>query len=411
MPVVLYLFFFGFYFFGNYRRYGFNASSFVLLLYLVSVGTAAILLFNFDVYDIEKMTYVAAIYHSLCLYLFISPIVSFANGSQLDFKLPTEKGLQIFAYLILVLCFMSIAHSIAKLEIAFSFADLSEARRLHNKRELFENTGNQGIFDYFASFGHHFSFFAVLLFFLYVVYFPHYKKLIALLFVASLAIVLNNLSIMGRDGIVRWLFFFGFWFFFFKNSLSEKFIRRIIRGTAIISIPLISVFGAITIARFSGRSQDILFYLLDYLGEPVIMFAYNFETFFEGSFWGRLNFPVFFEATERVSMNNLNETIYAAHSLNTFPTFVGNFYMDFGFIGTLLLALGFKIFTLIYFNFSADKYQFSKIIFFAICIQIILLGVFYFMFYSPTVFKSLLLVFILSLFIQIKWGSKKYVFS
>ena len=410
MSVIIYILFFGFYFLKNYKKYGLNGSSFLLLIYLASAVTACILLFNYKVYDINQMTYEAAIFHCTCLFLFVSPIVTFFNLGSMKMKLPSERGLKIFSYIILVFCFMSIIYSISKLEVAFSVSDLREARKLHNNRELFEEGGNSGIFSYLASFGHHFSFFAVFLFFLHVTYFPHRKKIIIFLLLASLAIVLNNLSIMGRDGIVRWILFFGFWFFFFKKELSKRLIKRIFTGAFIILIPLLAVFLAITISRFSGRSHDILFYLLDYLGEPVIMFSYNFQQFFDGAFDGRLNFPILFDSSERVPITNLNDTIYSRHNLNTFPTFVGSFYLDFGFLGTFLLALSFKSFSWIYTNLPSRNLTFSRIILFSVFVQIVLLGIFYYMYSSPTTVKAMIFVFLVSVIIQLKYSEIKFKF-
>ena len=407
MPVIIYFLFFGFYFLRNYKKHGFNASSFLLSIYLVSSITACILLFHYDYYDIKYITFTSVIYHCICLFLFLSPVIVFANYKWNSDSLPNHKGIHLFAGFIIIFCLLSLWDSFTKLGTVLSYSDIAEARRLYNKRILFDEESETGLVSYFASFGHHFSFFAVFLFFIYSIYFPKYKKTIITLLIASLAIVAHNLTAVGRDGIVRWGFFFVFWFCYFKPFLSRSLIKKIMIGAAIILVPIMLVFIIITIARFSGRSQEILFYVLDYIGEPVIMFSYNFEIFFEGLFNGRLNFPIFFDTINRVSMNNLNETVYASHNLNTFPTFIGNFYMDFGFLGTFLFGLGFKVFSLFYFELSSKKNKFSKVIVFSIFVQIFLLGVFYYMFYSPTVFKSLILTFLISLIIQIKFKNNQ----
>lgn len=398
MGVFIYLFFFGMYFSSNYRKVGFNSSTFLIGIYFISSIFAFILLFVYDTYDLDQVTFIRTIFHSVVIYLFLSPIVTFGNRVENKLTIPNGIGLDIFTYIVIMFTILSIIYSIPRVSFAFSFDDLRSVRNLHNDRALYEGpAAAENPFMYIGSIGHHFAILSLFLFFFYLAYKPKSRRFQIILFLGSFSIVLNNLSMMGRDGIVRWILLFVFFFLFFKKKLPPVVVRRTLYWATVASVPIIIVFLLISFSRFSERENSVLYYLIDYAGQSFIYFSYNFESFYEGAFGGRMSFPILFSREEQVK-GALNDTIYSSYNLNTFSTFVGSFYKDVGLIVTLLIGIFFRIIMSYYFNYTRNS--FVKLIVYILLFQVILFGVFYYMFYNITVVRTLLLVVFISLILS-----------
>src|SRR5690606_12074863 len=290
-------------------------------------------------------------------------------------------------YTIIILSFCTIVASVPKIGTAFSYSDLAEARKLHNLGEL--NAEEQGgLINYLGGIGTNMSFYSLFLAFWLFSIRKRVDWLIFFLFVSSFAIVLSNVAFMGRDGIVRWILFFLFSFIAFKDSLSEKFKRTLIRISVIPYEILIYVFYLISSSRFSDRGEGLVYSLIDYLGQQNVYFSYGFDQFMDGVAAGKINFSSI--VGERVSLNNLNEYVYADYHLNTFSSFVGSIYFDVGLFYTMIIAAGVFIILSIY-NLQG-KATFYKLIIFLVFFEIYMLGLFYYMFYGPTKINSLLLL-------------------
>lgn len=85
-----------------------------------------------------------------------------------------------------------------------------------------------------------------------------------LLLISSLSYVVYNLAYVGRDGVVLWIMTLVFQYLFFKDFLNPKKAKKLKR-IAVIVIALISVpFAVITVARFGGRDEGVLWYIANY---------------------------------------------------------------------------------------------------------------------------------------------------
>jgi hypothetical protein len=123
-----------------------------------------------------------------------------------------------------------------------------------------------------------------------------------------------------------------------------------------------------------------------------------------GTAGGRMNFPSLFPAGQQVSINNLNDIFFANYNLNTFSTFVGSFYFDMGLLRTFDAALLFFLIFLFYFRKNISN-SFSTLIVYLILYEIVLLGVFYYMFSSTEVVNTFIFIILLSILTDYK--SKK----
>ncbi len=389
--LILYVIFFLVWFCVNYKRYGMNGSSFLLLLFLVSSISSLALLYYYKTYDSDRISVTAILFHITCYTLFFFPAINFANKNIKSIQLPSERNLNIILYLIIVLSLCTYVSSIPKIAHAFSFSNLSEARKLHNTGELSEDNSG-GIIDYLGGIGQGLSFYALFLFFL---IFSKKRKLnliLILLFLSSFAIVLSNMTMMGRDGIVRWILFFLFSYFCFKKSLGAKFSQQLVRYSIIPGVILLYIFYLISDSRFGEKDLGVEYSLIDYLGQSNIYFSYGFNQFMDGVAGGAINFS--FITGDRVSLNNLNEFVYANYHLNTFSSFVGSFYFDMGLVATFVLAICTYLFLSIYR--LIKKNDLTKLVVYLVVFEVYILGVFYYMFYGPTKVNTIALLIILT---------------
>lgn len=395
--VLLYVVVFGVYFLINCYKYGYNGGSFLISLYFLGSLSGFYLLITTGFYDAYRLDLFAVIYHSFCLLMFLSPIVYVSNKLIHRFKIPDPVGLRIFLYVLIFFSFFSFASLIPKIQSVFAIGDFKTARNLYNYGGLHDSEGG-GILDYLGGIGAAFAYFSMFFFFYYLKNYPKKRLLIALLFICSLTDALSGLSVAGRGGIMRWILMLVFFYLSFHPHIDPKLRRRMLRLISLMAVPLITIFAFITISRFSDREYPVYTYVIDYIGQSFIYFSYIFDPFFESTFGGRMNFPIFFpnDRIDRV----LSEEVSANFDLNTFSTFVGSFYKDVGFYRTLILAVVYWIVLSYLFRGAKVCNNFYKLMIFIIFSQIIVNGVFYFQYTGTTKIRSFILLIILAIAIE-----------
>lgn len=397
--ILIYIIVFGGYFFINNYKYGFNGGTFLIALFFSGSVLGFYILLTTNFYDPNRLNFFAVIYHCVCLLMFLSPIVYVSNKLIHKFRVPNQTGLKLFVYLLLFFSLFSFISLIPKIQSVFAVGDLKTARNLYNYGDLHEEGG--GILAYLGGIGASFAYFSMFLFFYYLKNFPKERGIIVLLFLCSLTDALSGLSVAGRGGIMRWILMLLFFYFSFHRYIDQKLKRKMIRIVSLMSVPLIAIFTVITIARFSNREYPIYVYVFDYLGQSFLYFSYIFNPFFDSTFGGRMNFPIFFpnDRIDRV----LSEEVSANFNLNTFSTFVGSFYKDIGFYRTLLIATVFWIFSTLIFKFSRVRNNFYKSIIFITFSQMIVNGVFYFQYTGTTKIRSFIVLVFLAFIIELKF--------
>ena len=402
MAIVLgiYIAVLGIFCFSNYRKYGFNGATFLIGLYLFGAVAAVLLAFITDFYEEWRLDVIAILYHSLCLILFLYPVVYITNRYLLNFNMPNEKGLKLLQNIIIGISLFSFASYLPKIIDVIAVGDFKDARNMYNYGTLHEEEAT-GVVGYLGAIGSALSFFSLYFCFYNLKNNPDKKTLILLLLICSLTDVLNGLSMVGRGGIMRWLLMVVFFYLSFYQHIDLKVKKLVNRLLLLLVTPATIFFLIITVDRFSSREYPVYVYMLDYIGQSFIYFSYIFDQLYEPTFGGRMNFPILFpgETLDR----NLSEVIYTDYSLNTFATFVGSFYKDMGFVTTLTIAFLFFLTFLLLYRFSRKPRSFYKLFLFIIFSQMIINGVFYFQYTGTTKIRSFILLIVLALFFQLKY--------
>lgn len=194
-----------------------------------------------------------------------------------------------------------------------------------------EMEGN--IFIKIANLFFHFRYLGIVLFFVFLAQKNVSRTFIIILGVASfLPVVLVTLKNASRGGIVALIVSVYLAFRLFDNILNPK-IKTSIKKLGLFMLPIIGVyFIAVTISRFDdniGTGYDSSeSALLSYLGHSMLKFNYGVMDTTTDYAWGGYMFDI---------KDGLKQ-IRGAHFGTDFITFVGTLYLDYGPLGTLIIA-------------------------------------------------------------------------
>lgn len=190
------------------------------------------------------------------------------------------------------------------------------------------------IFIKIANLFFHFRFLGIVLFFVFLAQKNSNKVFLFILGVASfLPIVLVTLKNASRGGIVALVVSVYLAFRMFDQILSTK-IKDTIKRIGFCLIPIVALyFIAVTVSRFddnAGTGYDSSeSALVSYLGHSMLKFNYGVMDTTTSYAWGGYMFD----------NKDLLKNIRGGHYGTDFITFVGTLYLDYGPIGTILVAL------------------------------------------------------------------------
>lgn len=380
----------------NYFKRGFSGGTFLIFIFLLSASSSIVLLFTTNFYDASRLNIVAILYHCLCLYLFLYPIVYVSNNIEKYLPKFSGLGLSLLARIFIIFSIVTYVVLLPEVISILTSDNLRHARYLSNQGALESTTNVGGVISYISAIGSAFSYFSLFLMFYFLAYFREKKTLIILLFVCSFTDVVTSMSMVGRGGVVRWGFMFIFLYLTFKSLIDKKIKKIALKLISVFSIPFVVVFFMITLSRFSDRDNPVFTYILDYLGQPFIYFSYIYEPFFKSTFGGRHNFPFVFPNSSKIEGSLSDIVTSVDFYVNTFSTFVGSFYKDIGFVFTLLLAIIIFVLFLYLFRFTKYPKKFYKTSLFIIFSQIMINGVFYFQYTGTTKMRVFVLLVILT---------------
>lgn len=340
------------------------------------------------------------------------PIIRYGNSIKIENINVSYRTLKIFSWFIVICTISCVIISIMDIGRIMLYGDFRQARDAYMMGE-FETEApvkRFGPIGYFYAMGRLVSFIATFLFFYWKFYLKRNQLITILLFIGSFTIAFDNLTIAGRDGIIRCVLFYLANYTLFKRYI----IFKQNKGTIATLLILLAVggyfFSAISSDRFQKSKRGVLFSFVRYGGEQFYLFSYNYQRFFdEGIYSIKTMFPLIYG--DQYSAHDLNKKARADFYLNTFATIAGSFVQRVGVINSIFLVLcGFITLSLLFWR----KYKFSpnislaKIISFLILYEVLLLGFFYYMHYTRNLQLYLIFCIVFAYLIpKIKYSSKK----
>lgn len=192
-----------------------------------------------------------------------------------------------------------------------------------------EKDGN--LFSKFANLFFHIRYLGMILFFSFLAKEKQNKLFLCLLGVAAfLPVILSTISLASRGGMVALFANFVIVYLMVKEILPKYIKRTLVIGSSII-IPLIMIyFIAVTVNRFeeSSLNIDASKSILYYLGHSMLTFNYGVMDTIKNYAYGAYMFDC----------NSLRDVQFETHFGTNFITLIGVLYLDYGFIGTILIS-------------------------------------------------------------------------
>lgn len=299
----------------------------VLLLIYVAVSIAGIFYYydNPHIWDLNPLYF---LYLFVIFFIFFKPVMCDNRIEVTNNPLTSPNLYKKIAVLYIILALYSCIIYIPQVYLILKnpeWADLySEAHE--------EIEGN--IYTKIANLFFHFRYLGLVLFFSFLAQKDVSKFFLFILGIASfLPVLLVTIKSASRGGIVALAGSIYLTYSLFKKILSPE-IRKNLRTIAVCLIPMIFIyFMAVTISRFgdnlSTGYDSSESSLLSYLGQSMLYFNYGVMDSTTEYAWG----GYMFDKSDAVNQ------IRGSHFGYSFITFIGTLYIDYGPLGTFLLAI------------------------------------------------------------------------
>lgn len=381
----IYIAYFALWLWVIYRKAGVNVSYYLIGVYLVSMICCEVLFIAWpdSIRYPERVTFTSVLFHIFLLVLVLLPLTRFGNSLTIDKVDINRRTLAVFSWCVVIPALAAMWVSLSDVGAMLGlYGDLSDARYAFMEGDVSNLYIERfGAWGYVMSMGTATSFLSIVLGFYYLFVLKKRGLLTVLLFLASFSLVVNNLAIAGREGVVRWILFFGFCCVLFRHHMSFRghkiFWFLVVGGAAII----ITAFLIISQDRFGHQGRGVLYSFFYYIGEQYYYFGYGLDRFGGDGMTGDILSPFQLFQSGKDDIFFLNERYYADYYLNTFPTFVGSFLVKMGAWRTTVLCV--IIFVLLYAAFwkirPGKKASFTRFVGYLMCYEIALAGVFYFL--------------------------------
>ena len=200
-------------------------------------------------------------------------------------------------------------------------------------------------------------------------------------------------------------------YLFFRPYISKKNNRRISWTFGILGTAILTLFAAVTIARWqeSDLARDAL---ILYAGEPYLEFNHFFEQFQLQQLHFQRLFPFthYFILGRDIDLFAYREELYDTSGIypNVFNTFIGDMMLDIGKIGMCIYTLVFA--TLSYLALRRKDIAimpFYQLPIFIICLLVPLEGLFYYSFHTVRMSYYIIETFIICLLFKYSFTNKK----
>jgi len=391
ISVIIYILFWGLWFFVNVKKHGINSSSVLIGLYLASsICLFVLVLYNPD-YNADRVYLGATFYHLILYLLFVTPIVKHGNRLDIEKLYIPDLLYKRVSYALIVIGTLTIILSISGIKNVLSFDSFEGARQDAIWGEGNKTFYSYGLIGYVATIGMNTPMFAIFLAFYRLFKVRKTDIVFYLLILTSLSGPFMNLTIAGRDGLVRWIMFLICNIAIYKKYLSFKIIPLFLKLLSLVVVGFICVFFiVITFSRF-GDGEDAIMSIVEYLGMSSYFFSEIYKHVGTDYLFGFQSiFPIFPGGLNSLEIAKLGLNF----STSAFHTFAGTFVLYVGTFWTLIMAIVFNFF----YNYShrLSHFRLSNYFAYLIFYQVVFVGVFYFVYALLAWQCSFLIVYLLS---------------
>ena len=277
----------------------------------------------------------------LCFYILFYPILKCSNRFQIKSSIKYNNFVCL-SFFTIILSYIYCIYTIPYIDIALNVVDFAEYKADILEKGLDISEGNlilKNLFKFQVRLRPFITFFV----FLSLTKIERNKILkFCLLLAALLPPILNSLASAHRNTLFFAISDFFLCFLIFRNQLSVRVRNTFYIIGVLIGLILLYVIVDFAFLRFSDNGGDFVKYSLErYFGEPFV----NFNTMLWGTddyLWGNKCFPEIrkFLGMSFVDPDVIRDTTSNVKYVNYyFYSIVGNFYMDYGPFGSLVLCI------------------------------------------------------------------------
>lgn len=301
----------------------------------------------FHIYDFTNVTLLPYLYLFVTSVLFILPIFKFkyyANRPCINVSLKAVRYLCWFYIFCAIISIFLYYRTISN----YTIDDLAEIRMNVYQGEMNNAYGN--IFEhFFLSFTSHLNQAIVIIFFYLLAYYRNQFKtyFFVLLFIAvTVPIFGDALRTVSRGMIITLFIELALGYSFFSQQYTRK-LKRTIVIVVLSLLPILWLYSqTVTEARF-GEGDDATSSLICYWGQPPVIF--NSQVFgMDKMAYGQ---RFFYSIAKYMGYDPDRTLAIIGKNFNPcFDTFIGDFYMDFSWLGTIILSILIPYIVTRYFN-------------------------------------------------------------
>lgn len=278
----------------------------------------------------------AVTYHIIMLFLLLYPLRKFDKYRYVRFPKDDDKKIKILSIIIIVSSLLKILFDIQNVNLNVLLSDVQSLRQSLTEGSFRDSNTLIRYLKYFA--GQYWSV-ALVLAFYYMRYYPQKKIYILLLLASSLSVIVSGFVVAAREYLIKYLYVFLILTYWLAPSISHQWGRILKKFIVLLGTIFIVFFLVITFLRFGESSSynSPMDSMLSYFGQGYIHFSTFFAEFEDGLTQGAIRFPLF--AGKHMSSFNLNEIFYTDASLNAFPTTIGSWYFEVGYVWTIIITI------------------------------------------------------------------------
>jgi oligosaccharide repeat unit polymerase len=229
----------------------------------------------------------------------------------------------------------------ALISVYFSIDTSIRVLNTGNWAELYSNSGDTALYEnqlerFAKIFVQYTQPLAIACLFYYLTLKTKNKWFCFILFVSIILPTLMICMILGMRGPISLLFIYmTMGYLCFERAYGKKTKKMIAIGGVLFLICVLSYTLAVTDSRFGdSSSMDTHFSFLEYFGGSMLHFDYGIADSIKKYMYG----DYLFNTNQQLYVNGF-DSVLGTHFRSSFFTFVGTWYLDFGPIGTLLVAI------------------------------------------------------------------------
>lgn len=388
-----------------YKNRGFDASVFILMLWLTS-SFFSIIYFNSNIYVLTKKTLnvIPQLYLFICFFISFIPFLNLRTNNLVKIYV-SPNIIKPFIYICGICSFIPFIENLFHIFFSGnSLVDLSDNYEIRSNSDFDSRAHMSFIGSKLNSITLYFCHLSPIFLF----YFSSRVRswdlkniilVLGLLF-ASFNPALFMFNLGSRTNTIQDLLYLGFIFFLFRNQLNSKIKTITLSIISVLIFVLLSGTVFITIGRFGETDFTIFDWISRYAGESFVNF--------NGDMWhvsnyanGENSFSIFTTGEER-NIYSLDQRM--GIRMYVFYTFIGDLFADFGSLTTLILLVVVSAF--LYRKFNGKYLAFWKVILICLYSRILLTGFLFLTILNSTRYFLFTLIICLFFWLYERFGSK-----